>query len=235
MKKLIAILSVMVLFTFVGIQDADAYTRSSSRSSFKSSSYKSSTTRSYTKSRITTKSKSYHLKSPSTSKIKKGTPSTSKKSVTAKPKVDITKKSTTPKTSASRKITTTHKKSVVNNHTVVYKTKYVSPPRTYSHSYYDSHYGRYPYYHDGSFTNQLITAAGVYLFLESFDDDGNPVYVDDDGSRVTGSALNNAKPYQDSSGGSGWAIFFGTLLGVLILSGLGYFFFRNYKVTGKNR
>jgi hypothetical protein len=142
--------------------------------------------------------------------------------------VNITKKPTTsttkPKTSTSRKITTTHKTTVVNNHTVVYKTKYVSPPRRYSRSYYDNHYNHYHYYNNGSFTNQLVTAAGVYLFLESFDDDGSPIYVNEDGNRVTGNALNNAKPYDD--GVSGWTIFFSTIGVLALLSGLGYGLYR---------
>jgi hypothetical protein len=233
MKKVLPALAVTtILFTAVGTHDADAYTRSSSRSSFRSSSssfgHSSShtTTHSTTRSKTTTKSKTYNLKSPSTSKIKKSTTTNPKVDITKKPTTSTTKK-VTPKTSTSRKVATTHKTTVVNNHTVVYKTKYVSPPRSYSRSYYDSHYNHYHYYNNGSFTNQLITAAGVYLFLESFDNDGTPIYVNEDGKRVSGNTLNNSKPYDDHV--SGWVIFFSTLGGIALLSGLGYGLYRIFR------
>lgn len=240
MKKVLSILSVaIILFVFTGVHDADAYSRSrtSYKSSYKSSSSYSkprsssySKSSSYSRTRTTTKTRSYNLKSSSTPKKYKTTP----KTYTTKSKTkstSLTKKSTAtkPKTSMTRKVThtTTHKTTVVNNHKVVYKTKYVSPPKRYSSSYYNSHYSHSPYYHNGSFTNQLVTAAGVYLLLDHFDDDGAPVYVDSNGDQASPSQLNNAKPLDKvKQGPSGWTIFFGILAGLMGLGIIGYILIR---------
>lgn len=125
------------------------------------------------------------------------------------PKIQTPKSISTPKNNLSTtKSTSTPKNNIQKTKTtrespkLNYNSKTTSPQIIKQREQSIRKYEKKSFFESGTFVPTLLTAAGVYLVLDSITDEGDPVYIDQEtGQKIPAEKLDNlnVEPYQEET------------------------------------